>query len=628
MTHLVALTWPALVLSLASLGIGMLCLAPTLLRARHPLWLHASIAFVLGQGVLGTAFEFIALAGRFTSAVVMCVVSVAALVALVMLVLEHRSWRRELAHGWHAWREAPLVWKAVALSAVGFFIYGFSSIGGWLIIDAPAFYMAIAKMVGGTGRLVPLPGYDALSSVGLITELHMAALYAMGQTGTDPRILPWVSFPPTMGLFYGLARICGLTRRAALLTLVMVVSSTAVVALLGSGKTELLALGPAVATCVLVLTWWDEPSDPTPLAIGGLLTGFACVIKLGYLVGFLPVVAVLTLWRTVAMEGGGRWPAPWRPVRSSSLRAAAFLSAGFAVAFAPHLLKNWLLFDSAFAPVDIDSPWFIRRTTTRLLLTYPFALTYGRYWGQIGTISPLVLAYAPLAVFYGPKASHWTRNRVFAVSSAAAAGMAAWVILCPSLLAPRYFLATPMLFALPAAAAADILSRRNALHPLLVALLILVVGAATPRQANNFIYVDGFRTSLSRIMGPQGPCSGSAPYDTLCAAAESINARAAHGDRVLILSFVRLWLRPDLLLAAGKSREVDRFSACHAAGCNPSEYWTIFRTQGRFRFILQDKTTWGVPPGLFDSPPPDMHVRRLFSTPTIDAYEVAFEPQP
>src|SRR5262245_32642702 len=188
MSHLIALTWPALVLSLASLGIGLLCLAPTRLRARHPLWLHASIAFVLGQGVLGTAFEFIALAGRLTNTVVTPVVSVAALGALVMLALDHRSWRRELKHGWNAWRDASLVWKAVALTVAGFFIYGFSSIGGWLVVDAPAFYMAIAKMVGGTGRLVPLPGYDPFSSVGLIAELHMAALYAMGQTGTDPRI--------------------------------------------------------------------------------------------------------------------------------------------------------------------------------------------------------------------------------------------------------------------------------------------------------------------------------------------------------------------------------------------------------------------------------------------------------
>jgi hypothetical protein len=30
---------------------------------------------------------------------------------------------------------------------------------------------------------------------------------------------------------------------------------------------------------------------------------------------------------------------------------------------------------------------------------------------------------------------------------------------------------------------------------------------------------------------------------------------------------------------------------------------------------------------VFDSPPPDVHVRRLFSTPTIDGYEVTFEPQ-
>lgn len=633
MTHLIALTWPALMLSLASLGVGLLCLTPTRLRARHPLWLYASIAFVTGQGVLGTVFEFIALAGRFTGAVITPVVWVGACAALVTLVLEHRRWRRELQDAWHAWRDASLLWKAVAVTVAGFYLYGFSSIGGALLVDAPAFYMAIAKMIGGTGRLVALPGYDAFSSVGLLTGLHMAALYAMGQTGTDPRILPWMSFLPTMGLFYGLVRGCGLPRRAALLALGMVVSSPAVVVLWGTGKPDLLALGPAVATCVLVLTWWDEPADLTPLVIGGLLTGFACVFKLSYVVGFLPVVTVLTLWRTVAMEGGGRWPANWRPLLASSVRAAAILSAGFAVAFAPHLLKNWLVLGSAFAPTDAI-PFFSSATTARLLMTYPFALTYGRYWGQTGTISPLVLAYAPLALFYRPKAAHWTRNRVFAVSVAAAAGMAAWMILCPSIFAPRYFLATPLLFALPAASAAEALSRRHAFLPLLVAPALLVVIVDTPRHANAIAgrVLDGFRPSLSRLAGPQTSCSGSVPFVNYCAAAETINARAAYGDRVLILGWVRLWLRPDLLMAASHSAELDRFGfdrfgKCFAPGCNPSEFWTIFRTQARFRFILADTAAYGMPRDVFESPPPDVHVRRLFSTSAIAAYEVTLDPQ-
>src|SRR5262249_12311448 len=157
-----------------------------------------------------------------------------------------------------------------------------------------------------------------------------------------------------------------------------------------------------------------------------------------------------------------------------------------------------------------------------------------------------------LALFYGPNASHWTRNRVLAVSSAAAAGMAAWMILCPSIFAPRYFLVTPLLFALPAAAAAGSLSRRHTLLPLLVAPAILAVIVVTPEHANDtggrVLY--GLRTSLSHIVRPQHPCSDSAPFAMECAAAESINARAAHGDRVLILSYIRLWLRPDLLLAA------------------------------------------------------------------------------
>src|SRR4029077_17542462 len=113
----------------------------------------------------------------------------------------------------------------------------------------------------------------------------------------------------------------------------------------------------------------------------------------------------------------------------------------------------------------------------------------------------------------------------FAVSSAAAAGMAAWMIVSPSMLAPRYFLATPLLFALPAAAPAEILSRRHALLPLLVAPAVVVVIVVTPQHANatggRVLY--GLRTSLSDIVGPQGSCSDSAPFDIYCAAAEAIN---------------------------------------------------------------------------------------------------------
>jgi hypothetical protein len=588
------------------------------------LWLYASIAFALGQGILGTVFEFIAVADRFTSAVVTGLVAIAATLTILFLLSWWRDWLRELAGGWRAWRGASLVWKCVAVAVVGFFVYGFSSVGGELIVDAPAFYMAIAKMVGGTGRLVPLPGYDSFSSVGLIAELHMAALYAMGQGGTDPRILPWLSFPPTMALFYGLGRFCSLTRRGALLTVVMVMTSTSVIVLWGSGKTDLLALGPAVAACILVILWWEQPANGVPLTIAGLLTGFACVIKLGYLVGFVPVIAVLTMWR-VTLNDLSTQPVVWRDVASAGSRAAAFLLVGFIVAFAPHLLKNWWLFNSVFTPTVI-TPFFSRSTTIRLLLTYPFALVYGRYWGQVGTISPLVLAYAPLAVFYGPEASHWTRSRVFAVSVAGVAGMAAWMILCPSIFAPRYFLATPLLLGVPAAAAAETLSRRHALLTFLVAPAVFVVMAATPEQTNaNVRAFDGIRTSLSRIM-EHGPCSGSYPYENDCTAAEAINARARPGDRVLILSYMRLWLRPDLLMAASTSTEVDRYLVCGATGCDATQFWAVFRSDRRFRFVLHNKSTHAVPPGVFESPPPDVHLLRLFSSTTIDAYKVTFDP--
>ena len=89
---------------------------------------------------------------------------------------------------------------------------------------------------------------------------------------------------------------------------------------------------------------------------------------------------------------------------------------------------------------------------------------------------------------------------------------------------------------------------------------------------------------------------------------------------------MRLWLRPDLLMAASTSTEVDRYLVCGATGCDATQFWAVFRSDRRFRFVLHNKSTHAVPPGVFESPPPDVHLLRLFSSTTIDAYKVTFDP--
>jgi len=620
MMRAAALTWPVLLLSLSSLGTGLLCLAATGLRARMSLWLYAAIAFAFGQGVLATAFEFAALAGWLTTAVVATLMSAGAVVALVAFARTLPEWRATVVRACRAWLAAGLVWKVIALAVVLFFVYGFSAVGGWLIVDSPAFYLAIAKMVGGTGRLTALPGYDPFSSIGLLAELLTAALFRLGMSGTDPRVLPWVSFVPTLALLYGLARACGLGRRGSVLVAAMAVSSSAVVMLWGSGKTDLLAVGPAVAACVVMLVSWEAPDSRATLLVAGLLTGFACVFKLSYLIAFLPVVAVLAIWPILGRVQLGE-PAGRRELFTLTFRAAVPLTIGFLLAFAPNLVKNHVILGNAFASNALD-PFFSKATTMRVVLTYPLALTYGRYWGEVGTISPLVLAYAPLALAFHPTSGHWTSNRIFAMSAAAVAGTIAWMVLCPSALAPRYILVTLLLFAIPAASAAEVLSRRRALFSVVLLAAVLVVLMVTPAHANrDYPTLVSLTRTISSILGPQTTCSGSHPFERDCVASETINAMASPGDRVLTLTWVRFWLHPDLMQAASRTDETMPYDLCGPT-CTPSAFWAIYRARPVFRFIIHDASSHFVPPGAFDSPPPDITVHRLFASGDISVYEV------
>jgi hypothetical protein len=494
--------WPVLLLSLACIGTGLLCLAVSRLLDRGiPIWLSVSIAYFLGQGILATVFLFLALAGFLSAALVGTLVGILALVGLVAVVRERKACQATAVRVWEAWRGGALLWRVVAIAAVLLFGYGFTTISGNLIVDAPAFYMAIAKMIGGTGRLTPLPGYDPFSSVGLNGELLMAALFRLGMSGTTPRVLSWVSYIPTLALMYGLARICSVGRRGSLLAVVMAITSSSATVLWGAGKTDLLAIGPALAACVLVLLVWGRVRAGAGLLVAGLLAGFASVCKASYVVAFLPGLTTLVIWHAAQVPRSPGAVGDLNALARASARALIPFAVGFLVAFSPNVLKNQLILGAAFSHPEPD-PYFTRATTERLLLSYPIALTYGRYWAEAGTLSPLVLTFAPLAV-YLRRSAVWIQSRLLALTVAALIGTAAWMFLYPSVITTRYFLATLLLYCIPAAAAAEAASRRSRTLSLIVAAAAIVVMIETPIQTDaqspSFTSV---RAVLSQIVHP------------------------------------------------------------------------------------------------------------------------------
>src|SRR3989304_4548626 len=149
-------------------------------------------AFLLGQGFLAGIWELLALAGMFSLGVVVGFLSIAAvagasfawsiLVPAVLRARQEADWLRA----------APWVWKAVAfLTLVLIAMLGMAAIlPPQARGDALAFYMALPKVISAPHRLLPLPGYEGFTRVGLQGEFHFAALMSLWDS-TAAKLFVW-----------------------------------------------------------------------------------------------------------------------------------------------------------------------------------------------------------------------------------------------------------------------------------------------------------------------------------------------------------------------------------------------------------------------------------------------------
>src|SRR5262249_3321925 len=92
-----------------------------------------------------------------------------------------------------------------------------------------------------------------------------------------------------------------------------------------------------------------------------------------------------------------------------------------------------------------EQAWVGPEATRRIILTYPLAVTYGQYPMQDGNISALVLAFVPLLLL-GSRSRQLRESPIVQLSTAALSGIVLWVMLRPSVLAPRYFMASLLAF--------------------------------------------------------------------------------------------------------------------------------------------------------------------------------------
>jgi len=612
------LAYPIPLLILAFIGVGGGILS---LTRRHlpvfPFWLDVVVAYFLGQGVIATGFMFLGLGKMFSPGVVLVVLGTAGTGGGYYLRATASDWKQWFSSFCDDLKALPRAWKGVTILVGVLVAAGFMTLGGHVEGDSIAYYLVLPKIIAYSHSITPLPGYEHFSSVGVLAEVLVAALMSLGMPNVSPRIFSWVNYLPALVVLFYLAQQCGLGKRGRLLSIIVGITSSAVVALWGGGKIDLYAVGPCFAACLFALLAWESEKRKGLLFLSGFFCGLASVFKLSYIIPLLPAVLLLMSWQHLADAICAAREGAWGRVGRLIWRAfydGLLFGFGFALMLVPHFFKNLYLLDTFLGNSVPQTAWFVESTTKRLLLSYPLALTYGRYWAQHGTLSPLVLAFAPLVLLM-PRPARWRESRLAALSITALIGMGFWLVLMPSIFMPRYFLATIVMLGIPAVAGAEMALRRGGWLARTVLLVTVVVLLATPVHVRSRFNAFNPIQTVRYALNPKNPMLASSPMQSYCLAHLAINEAAQDGGRVFMFTYYRFWLRPDLLMGVSTNKELGELMA------NGDTFWSRFREEG-FKYLLVDTNLFPAAQSFVESVPDGFTLRELYKGGALAAYEL------
>ncbi len=480
-------------------------------------------AFALGHAILAIFLQILAVLGGFfwyTIAPVFAAVVVLSLtrVPVRQFALKTRDFIPETPVG-------QCLSVAVVLLLLMFGMAAFSQPGA----DAIAYYIAQPKLTAATGAFKLLPAFESFGVIPAIAEMPYAVMFVFGGDAVGLIAAKFSMWPVLVGILLSLWRCAkglGVSVEAAWLFMGLVLTSTAVTLVAWDGKTDLIGLMYLIAA-VLWMPGAIHSLSPSRrhCALFGFMAACAVLAKFSYalILPFTLGLPLLLLW--------------WR---TPKVLLQILLVSGLAV-FAAFALgwwgKNALLFGDPFSPLlqfnkatpkfTLDQVWFNAEYTRWIMATYPLAVTFGKYPMQHGGISPLWLMLLP-ALWMRPWQSESGRKALY-LALGSLAGMCAWVLLRPSVIAPRYFLPALILPCLILVMGYQLWVERKlelALAAMVAALLLLVMHVQSTKVASHY-------ASMPLL----DAVNGDAPASPLYALAQRLDADTRPNAKVLLLSY-------------------------------------------------------------------------------------------
>ncbi|MCM2284759.1 MAG: hypothetical protein NDI81_08265 [Desulfobacula sp.] len=526
------------------------------------------IGLALGQAVMGSVWQVMAVFGLFQIGIVTFVLG-GILLCFGIVFRTGIKWRAN--SGWlkRGFVRVPVYGWILLTGLVVVITATWIRSFGWPDGDAMAFYLAQPKLIAFTGALTPVADYESFAEIGLFAEMHSAVMYLFsGEMAA--RAWLWQSGMLLVLSMVALSVETMLPIGASILVSATVLTSTAILFVMTDGKTDHVGTAWAIASLLTALKIeWQSPWRPVFLA--ALLAGLAGLAKLSFLVGLPIILAILTIDRLFST----RRTHHINPLVVRVIAIACVAVAGVVVAWSSLMIKNYIVYGELFAPFYylgggsghmLNQVWFSPENTRWILLTYPFALIYGKYPMQAGNLSPLLLAFVPMLILAWRQGFKPGRSSV-TLAIAGLVSVCMWMLLRPSVLAPRYIFPMTLCVVPLLAGGADFWLSKSVSR---FAVLLIVSAILVHTALIGLRFHQGW--PLTQLYATnQKP-------DGLLVAGDHLGIDAYPGARFLVASYYKSFLESKVLACTISSKEKARLQQLNPA--SPAEMWACLYQNG------------------------------------------------
>lgn len=460
--------------------------------------------------------------------------------------------------------------------------------------DSSAIYFSNAKLTSHLERMEFFTDGNFVASVFQNVIQYTSLIQLTGEQSA--RMLPWMSGLIICIFSLALGEKVGLTQKALSFLMLLLISSTAFLDLLGDAKVDLLSTAPAIGAIYWMITVEKtQEKQVEKMLFIGILMGLSITGRPfnAFLLGIFTLFYYLEEYIKDRKIKGAL---------IALLLQLVWLGIGITLLGVFHLFVNWVLYRDPFAFFDSltsinpsTGPWDNNPQSIFMLrIFYVFAATFRNSPQSLGNISPLVLGFLPALLWSKTQREFKFSKETKRLSLIAATGILSWILLFFTIVEIRYVLFLWIILFIPFAQLITfVLDTSNVFYQkIFIGLLTILLGFFLIRTV---LIASQTYSPLDKQGNPI--CSEF----ILCEYLTSINETAKPGERVLTLSAFRYYLRSDLFYCSTQHNEYA--SLKELSYKDQSAFWEeVYRLGYNYIAFEEDYTTRHLQFGFSPSP--------------------------